>query len=209
MTRVVYLHGFASSPESGKARFFAAKLAELGVEVHVPALEAGDFRHLTVTGQLEAIDRAVAGRPAQLIGSSLGGYLAALYAARHPEIERLVLMAPAFQFHRRLSERYTPEELAAWRRDGSVAVFHYGRERNELLGYQFLEDAARFEPEPEFAQPALIFHGVNDPVVPAAVSEAYAARRPNVILHLLGSGHELTDVVDSMWSIARPFLGSM
>ncbi len=206
MTRVVYLHGFASSPQSGKARYFKAKLEALGVEVEVPRLDAGDFEHLTVTGQLQVIDRAVGGRPAILFGSSLGGYLAALYASSHPEVERLVLMAPAFQFARRLRERYPPEELAAWQVRGAAPVFHYGYGTERLLGYELFEDAARHQDEPDFTQPALIFHGTDDPVVPASLSEAYAARHPNVTLHLLKSGHELTDVLDRMWALARPFL---
>lgn len=98
MTRYVYLHGFASSPQSGKAQFFCKRLAEQGIDLAIPALDGGDFEHLTVTGQLHVVDAAVAGEPAVLFGSSLGGYLAALYAARHANIRKLILLAPAFQF---------------------------------------------------------------------------------------------------------------
>src|SRR5438270_3120218 len=107
MTRVVYLHGFASGPQSSKARFFAQKLAEEGIDVEIPQLDCGDFRNLTMTRQVDVLERAVGGRPAILMGSSLGGYLAAWYAARHEEVEKLVLMAPAFQFLRRWRERLT------------------------------------------------------------------------------------------------------
>ena len=42
------------------------------------------------------------GEPLVLMGSSLGGYLAALYAERHPKaVDRLVLIAPAFGFLQR------------------------------------------------------------------------------------------------------------
>ena len=95
MTRVVYLHGFASSPHSSKAQFFRRRFAEHGVPMEIPILDEGRFEELTVTGQLAVIDRAVGEEPAILIGSSLGGYLAALYASRHPsQIEKLVLLAP-------------------------------------------------------------------------------------------------------------------
>lgn len=205
--RVVYLHGFASSPQSSKAQYFAAKLRAAGVEVGIPRLDEGDFEGLTITGQLGVVDRAVAGRPAVLMGSSLGGYLAALYAARHAGVvERLVLMAPAFQFPRRWRERYAPEELERWRVDGSVPIFHYGYGEERRLGYRFLEDSRGYEEEPDFAQPALILHGVDDPVVPAGYSRAFAASHPNATLHLMKSGHELTDVVDPMWELVREFL---
>ena len=75
-------------------------------------------------------------QPAILMGSSLGGYLAALYAARHPQqIERLVLMAPAFQFPRRWRERYSEPDWERWKREGSTPVFHYGEGREKRLGY--------------------------------------------------------------------------
>src|SRR5690348_17748458 len=53
------------------------------------------FEHLTISGQLGVLERTLQNEPVRLIGSSMGGYLAALYAARHPEVDRLVLLAPA------------------------------------------------------------------------------------------------------------------
>ncbi len=205
--RIVYLHGFASSPQSSKAQFFRRKFAAAGVPVEIPQLDEGRFERLTISGQLGVIDRAVRGEPAVLMGSSLGGYLAALYASRHPEIERLVLLAPAFQFPRRWRERYSEQDWEQWRRSGSTPVFHYGDGRPRRLGYQFVDDAAQYEDEPDFAQPALILHGTRDDVVPAAISTGYASRRPGVRLTLLESGHELTDVLEQMWAKVAEFFG--
>ena len=204
--RVVYLHGFASSPNSAKARFFRERFQHAGVENEVPALDRGDFTHLTVTGQLEAIEEAVAARPAVLMGSSLGGYLAALFASTHSEIEKLILLAPAFGFPRRWRERYGQEELDLWKRRGDWPVFHYGAGRHLPLSYQIVEDSLRYEPEPQFSQPALIFHGARDPVIPIDSSREYAAAHSNVVLRVLDSGHELTDVVEEMWSGICAFL---
>ena len=206
MTRLIYLHGFASSPMSGKAQFFRRRLLENGIDLQIPALDAGDFTHLTITGQLRVIDTAVAGEPAILIGSSLGGYLAALYAARHANIERLVLLAPALHFPSRWRTRYAAEDLAAWKRTGSVLVFHYGLGREVPLGYQLMEDSQKYEDEPQFTQPALILHGNWDTVVPAAISADFAARHPNVTLRLFDSGHELTDVLEDLWEETARFL---
>jgi uncharacterized protein len=205
--RVVYLHGFASSPQSSKAQFFRRKFSAAGVPVEIPQLDQGRFEQLTISSQLGVIDGAVGGKPAVLMGSSLGGYLAALYASRHPEIERLILLAPAFQFPRRWRERYSDQAWERWQREGSTPVFHYGEGRERRLGYQFVEDAAQYEDEPDFAQPALILHGTRDDVVPAAISTDYASRRPGVRLALLESGHELTDVLDRMWVEVADFLG--
>ena len=207
MTRVVYLHGFASSPQSGKAQFFHRKFAARGVAMEIPRLDEGRFEELTISGQLRVVERAVGDQPAILIGSSLGGYLAALYANRHPaQVEKLVLLAPAFQFPRRWRERYSDQDWERWKSEGSTSVFHYGDGRSRQLGYRFVEDAALYEDEPEFPQPALILHGVRDTVVPADISRVYAARRPNVRLVLFESGHELTDVLEPMWIEILNFL---
>jgi len=69
--RIVYLHGFASSPQSGKARFFAEKLGALGVPFTAPQLDEGNFEGLTITGQLGVVEKAVHGEPVVLMGSSL------------------------------------------------------------------------------------------------------------------------------------------
>jgi len=211
MTRVVYLHGFASSPHSSKAQFFRRKFAASGRSMEIPQLDEGRFEELTISGQLRVVERAVGDEPAILIGSSLGGYLAALYASRHatqypPSIEKLVLLAPAFQFPRRWRERYSDQDWERWKREGSTPIFHYGDGRERRLGYQFVEDAAQYEGEPEFPQPALILHGVRDSVVPFEISRVYAARRPNTRLVLLESGHELTDVLEPMWLGIMNFL---
>jgi len=198
MTRILYLHGLASSPSSAKARHFRQRLEDVGALVDIPDLAAGDFEHLTITGQLAIVERAAAGDPISLIGSSLGGYLAALYAARHPEAVRAVLLAPAFGFARRWAESLGPVRVGEWRRTGAMHVYHYGEGRDSRLGCQLIDDGARYEDYPDFRQPALIFHGAHDEVVPARYSERFAATHPNVRLETLDSGHQLLDVLDDI-----------
>jgi pimeloyl-ACP methyl ester carboxylesterase len=205
--RAVYLHGFASSPLSNKATFFQGRFAELGLRLEVPQLDEGNFEALTITGQLKVIDRAVGPDPAILIGSSLGGYLAALYAAHHSNIARVVLMAPAFQFPKRWREKFPAEELAVWKSEGSRKFYHYAFHEERPLGYGFVEDSDRYEDEPDFRQPGLILHGTADSVVPVEVSCQFAARHPNVTLRVFESGHELTDVLHPMWAETAMFLG--
>lgn len=203
--RILYLHGFASSPASRKARFFSEKLREHDVQVDVPDLAAGDFGHLTISRQLNALER-LAAKPAVLIGSSLGGYLAALYASRHPEIERLVLLAPAFDFYNLWRRELGPERMASWERKGWMPVFHYAEGREVPLSFEFMQDACRFDPFPAFAQPALVFHGNQDWVVPVESSVKFAEKNPNARLNRLDSGHELTDVLDTIWRQSELFL---
>jgi pimeloyl-ACP methyl ester carboxylesterase len=203
--RVIYLHGFASGPGSNKAQFFRQRFANYGIDLRIPALDAGDFSNLTITGQLEVIGRAVDGGPVTLLGSSMGGYLAALYAARHTEVERVVLMAPAFGFARRLEAMLGDETLHRWRLSGSLKMYHYSQKRYLPVSYQLIEDGSDYEDYPHVTQPVLILHGERDDHVPALYSREFAAGRPNVRLIVYDSGHELLDVVEQMWVEIREF----
>src|SRR5712691_8223900 len=95
--------------------------------------------------------------------------------------------------------------MAPWKRLGAWPVFHYGHKTQLPLGYQFVEDSVAYPDEPLFPQPALIFHGLRDPVVPVELSQAYPARCPNVALSVLDSGRELTDVLEEIWRQVRSF----
>jgi pimeloyl-ACP methyl ester carboxylesterase len=204
---VIYLHGFASGPSSAKAAFLAAKFQQAGISLEIPALDEGDFPNLTITRQLNVVRQVVARRPVVLVGSSLGGYLAALYAARHSEVEKLVLLAPAFDFSRRWRRLIGDAEMAEWRRTGWRKVYHYSQRLERDLSYQFIEDAGTYEPFPEVSQPTLILHGRDDSVVPITSSYEFASARPNVAVLALRTGHEMTDVLDRIWQETARFLG--
>ncbi len=49
----IYLHGFASSPQSSKATRFAAELAKRGVGYSCPDFNQPSFETLTVTRMLD------------------------------------------------------------------------------------------------------------------------------------------------------------
>ncbi len=203
---IVYLHGFASGPTSRKATYFAEQFRAAGVPLEIPDLSNGDFEHLTITGQLQVIERLAQGRPVRLIGSSLGGYLSALYASIHPSVQKVVLLAPAFRFGEIWPKTLGEAKVQEWRRTGKLPLFHYGEKRERLLDVAILEDAAKYPPEPNFTQPALIFHGTRDDVVPPARSTQFASTHPNARLELVDSDHELTDVLERVWPEIREFL---
>jgi hypothetical protein len=207
MTRVLYLHGFASGVGSSKAQYFRERLEAMGARVEIPDLAAGDFEGLTISGQLAVVEHAAGGEPVVVMGSSMGGYLAALYASRHPEVEKLVLMAPAFGFARRWPESFGEAKMKAWRETGYMNVFHFGERGIRRVGIGLLEDAARYPDYPDFRQPGLIFHGTADDVVRARWSEEFAAGHPNVKLYLMDSDHQLLNVLDEMMLLVAEFLG--
>jgi uncharacterized protein len=204
--RFVYLHGFASGPQSRKAQAFRAALVAVGIPLEIPQLDEGDFEYLTITRQLHLIERTFSGEPCRLIGSSMGGYLAALYAAAHPEVDRLVLLAPAFGFAARWRDLQSPEVISRWQETGWLEVFHYGASQHRRVHYGLLEDASNFPGVPDFHQKALIFHGVNDSVVPIGFSREFAASHTHARLREMQSDHELLDVLDVITREAVDFL---
>jgi hypothetical protein len=179
---------------------FQSALAGAGIPLEVPALDEGDFEHLTISRQLALIERTLDGEPVCLIGSSMGGYLAALYAAGHPEVFGLVLLAPAFAFAGRWGARINePKPI-------DVEVFHYGDRAMRRVHYGLIEDALRYPPVPDFSQPALIYHGSRDEVAPVENSRSFIATHANALLTELDSDHELLNVLQEIVASALPFI---
>jgi len=173
-------------------------MAEKGVRLEIPAMDEGDFEHLTISRQLGVLERLIGGEPVRLTGSSMGGYLAALYASLHPEVDRVVMMAPAFGFAQRWKERVVE--------GADLEVFHYGDNVNRRVHYGLIADSVQFPANPDFRQPGLIFHGVHDDVVPVEYSRSFAAENSSVRLVEMESDHELLDVLPQIVSQTLDFL---
>ena len=204
-TRILYLHGFASGPGSKKAGIFRERFRRRGIELEVPDLAEGGFERLTLSGQLAVVERVARGEAVSLMGSSMGGYVAALYAARHPEVRRLLLMAPAFAAARRFLERIGPEMAESWKSTGWMPFYDYAKARESRVWWQFIEDARRFEEFPETTQPVLIYHGFSDDAVPWSLSKEFVRRHPEARLELVDSDHELLNTVDQIGEAAEAF----
>jgi pimeloyl-ACP methyl ester carboxylesterase len=206
----LYLHGFASSPQSTKARYMQKKFAELGLALDVTDLNLTDFSTVTLSEQLAYLNLTYLsnGEPMVVIGSSLGGFLAIQLAAQNPLVEKIVLLAPAFGFSQRIAKALGAENVAKWQVDGSREFYHYGLKRNVNLQFRFFVDAQNYSEENlTRSLPMLIFHGVHDDVVPAALSEEFAKRRSQVTLKLLDDDHALGNDLDSIWQDTKNFLG--
>jgi uncharacterized protein len=122
---VVYLHGFASSPASSKAGRFAKELQGLGVGYSCPDFNEPEFETLTVSRMLEQTRAAVASAdaPVALVGSSLGAFVAVHAAAADTtsKVDRLVLLAPAFDFGGNRMRQLGEQGIDEWRRTGATS----------------------------------------------------------------------------------------
>ena len=205
----LYLHGFASSPQSTKARYMQQKFKQLGLTLHTPDLNLPDFSTVTLSEQLDYLNRAYleSNQPLVVIGSSLGGFLAVQLAAQSPLVQKLVLFAPAFGFSQRIAKTLGEENIVKWQQDGSREFYHYGLKRDVNLQFQFFVDAQNYSDEKlTRSLPMLIFHGIQDEVVPASLSEEFMKRRSQVTLKLLNDDHALGNDLDNIWQDTKQFL---
>ncbi|TAK10532.1 MAG: alpha/beta fold hydrolase [Acidobacteria bacterium] len=205
---VVYLHGFASSPASGKAQRFRQECEARGWSFACPDLNLPAFETLTITRMLDqtrdVIDATGEG-PVLLVGSSLGGFVAAHAAARDTtgRVARLALMAPAFDFGGNRLRQLGPAGVDEWRRDGSIEFFHYADNRPRRVWFRLYEDAAQYDAFAlRLTQPVHIFQGRRDDTVLPETVAAWASGRPNVDLHWYDDGHQLAESVEDILSVS-------
>lgn len=211
--QVVYLHGFASSASSTKARYFATRLREYGVPLQTPDLNEPDFSTLTVSRMVEQVtgllNRLPPAAPVVLVGSSLGG-LVAVHVARmcQDRVRRVILLAPALEFAVDPTRSLGDRTLTQWRETGLTTVFHYGYGRLIPVGYALYADAGQYDcAGVTLTIPIQILQGRHDPVVDPASVERWANARPNVELHMVDDDHQLGRSLDYIWTQSVRFLG--
>lgn len=215
---VFYLHGFASSPEAGKASFLAERFGGRGIPLHAPDLNLPDFSTLTVTRMLDQLDRAIDARPpgpVVLVGSSLGGFVAlhawdrraARLDGTHP-VSHLVLLAPAVDFGWMRDPLVVPENIENWRNTDRWELYHPSYGRQVPVRFQLWEDAGRYDSLAVTPSvPTLVIHGTNDTVVDLRSVRRFADGRANVTLRLLeGADHQLQGRLDDVWEETARFL---
>ncbi len=201
MTAYIYLHGFASSPKSNKAEYLRDRFTEVNLDLNVLDLNQGNFSRLTLSRQIQQTISAFpdSQTPITLIGSSFGG-LTAAWVAQQQQVEKIILLAPAFGFPQSWYAKLKPEQIKQWRESNALPVYHYGEGKQVSLHYQFLEDADNYSLSGlKRSLATLIIHGIHDDVVPIQVSRDYASQHSQVKLIELNSNHGLNDVKERIW----------
>ncbi|MCE2706508.1 MAG: alpha/beta fold hydrolase [Proteobacteria bacterium] len=205
----IYLHGFASHPESGKAQFFMQKFSELGILLYIPDLNNNDFSKLTLTRQLNQVEEIIqkCTKPIILIGSSMGGLISTILAEHNLNIKKIILLAPAFQMSQLWRIRITKEQLDNWKDSGYADIFHYGYKKDTPLHHEFYLDLFKHE-DADFKRQlsALIFHGIHDDVVPIALSQEYIKSNPNAQLISTDDDHSLGKDLEKAWNKTISFI---
>lgn len=209
--RYAYVHGFGSSSKSNKGVQMAAHFARQGLTLHLPDLNWPSFGELTAHGALSVIDRMdseVEGGPWRLIGSSMGGYLTALWTQAHPEkVDKIVLLCPGFNILERWPTIVGASRMEKWRTTGVLSVPDPSGEMSDLW-WEFVTSWDKYAQFPEVACETLVFHGRQDVTVPVESSRAWVANQKNARLvefdddhRLMGSLEKILLGVDEYFSI--------
>lgn len=202
----LYLHGFASSPQSTKAGYLRDRFGAQSINLIIPDLNQGDFFHLTLTRNIQQVEQILEAdpKPATLIGSSFGGLTAAWVAQRQPQVQQLILLAPAFGFLQHWLPQLGQTQVQKWQQQGQLEIYHYGVNRRVPLSYQFVEDMHHYDlTKLQRAVPTLILHGISDRTIPIQASRGFAADRPWVKLIELESEHGLGNALPQIWQNLR------
>jgi len=102
--------------------------------------------------------------------------------------------------------KLTAEMLNQWQEKGFIPVYHYGENKELLLGYNFWKDLITYDDSLiNHHIPTLIFHGTEDDTIPIKVSRDYAQIHPQVILKEFNSDHSLNDCLDQIWQEINNF----
>ncbi len=96
MKKVIFIHGYTSSPQNTKYRLIAKELDNLRIEHSIPALPGGEHPHSKEW--LEIIDKEVKStdKPIVLVGHSLGTRAVLLYLDQFNQKVDAVILIAAF-----------------------------------------------------------------------------------------------------------------
>ena len=207
---ILFLHGFASSAQSTKARYFREKLKAFPqVEFHAIDFNPTptDFEYVTTTGRINRLRQYTLDHHlgnVSIIGSSYGGLIALHYAHRFGGVEKMLLLAPGLTW---LSGGLSDKQLEQWEKAGAAPVSHSAFGKEVPIRYDLQVDGLRYlEPVPP-ASPVIIIHGHNDKTVPIEPSRAYAAEFPDSVrLIEVDADHDLNGHLEFIWEYVQSFL---
>lgn len=210
--RYAYIHGFASSSLSRKGLYLREIFRGRGLELELPDLNVPSFETMTISAMLAALsarDAAAGGAPFtwRLVGSSLGGYVAARWAELRPDrVDRLVLLCPGMEMAARWPELLGEENFRRWETTGRLEMPD-GQGAPRPLHWGFVEDMRTHPAFSEPSCPILILHGRRDEVVRPELSRRYAASRPHVRLVELDDDHSLAGSLERIRTEVEDFFG--
>lgn len=220
---IVWLGGFKSDMTGTKAEALADWAARSGraflrFDYSGHGASRGRFEDGTISAwladALAAIDRLTSGRLI-LVGSSMGGWIAALAALRRKErLAGLVFIAPAPDFTEALIwNEMTAVERERMLRDGRLVEHSPYSDEPTILTLALIEDGRRhllLDGPIDISCPVRILQGMADPDIPWRHALRFAERLETDDLeltllkagdHRLSKPHEIARIIDAVQEI--------
>lgn len=207
----VLCHGFLSNKNSTTNTTLTHLLNEQGLatfrfDFFGQGESDGPFEEITTTLALHQAETAldlVAVRGYDrigLVGSSFGGLVAILTAARRRDLACLALKCPVVDFAEELRLTFGPEELAQWQAMDTIPNIMGGSDRVRLR-YDFYQDSLEqiaYGPAERITIPTMIVQGEKDECVPLHQSQRLydALRGPKRLDLLPNADHQFTQRED-------------
>jgi len=203
----VLCHGFLSGKNSSTNKTLTRMLTERGIatfrfDFFGHGDSDGPFEEITTTLALQQTEAALDlvttrgyGRIG-LVGSSFGGLVGILTAARRSDIGCLALKCPVVDFAEELRITLGTDELPRWQATGTIPNIMGGPDRVPLR-YDFYEDCLRqiaYGPAERITAPTLIVQGEQDECVPLHQSRRLhdALRGSKKLILLPDADHQFT-----------------
>lgn len=203
----ILCHGFQSTKNSSTnkalTRLLTARgIATLRFDFFGQGESDGPFEAITVTlaaGQADAALRwaeAEGYRDIALVGSSFGGLVALLAAAKAPTIRCLAVKCPVPDFPEVLRLEFGEAGMAEWKQTDTIPDLH-GNPGRLALRYALYEDSLRhsgYDAARAITAPTLIVQGDRDALVPLHQSRRLQAALagPTELEILEGADHGFT-----------------
>ena len=199
MPRVLYLHGFASTPHSNKVHLIREQLEPAGFAFDVPDLNVPTFEALDWNAIVESVTATNREEPDVIVGSSLGALVALESVRRRRDWSaELVLVAPALGLGESWTE-WLPQDESDY-----VEVYHHGTGELERVNRRFFHQMSGLTCDSMPPRvPVRILMGNTDESIPfAGVEQIWeswrdaGARAGSSFREIQGGDHRLLDHID-------------
>ncbi len=208
--QILFITGFLSKRWGNKSKALAQWCAEKGwgfccYDVRGFGESEGSFTDYTLSDWVAdarlVMTTLLDGPPITIVGNSLGSWIAWLMAQEHEQVERLVLIAPAFNMMGVRARSISEERRHAWLTAGWMPWDDDDMHRKFPIAWKWVEESealwrARFDRLRRVT--TTIVHGLQDDVIRPHGStqfvEELLARDPEfpVTLHLIPGDHRLS-----------------
>ena len=208
--QILFITGFLSKRWGNKSKALAQWCEEKGwgfccYDVRGFGDSDGQFTDYTLSDWI-ADARAVLGLikngpPITIVGNSLGGWIAWLMAQEYPAVEKLVLIAPAFNMMGVRAKQVSAARRQAWKTNGWMPWDDEPAHKDWPLSWKWVEESeAYWKTSVDRLRPVntTILHGLQDTVILPSGSREFVeqlrARDPSfpLELNLIPGDHRLS-----------------